>query len=193
MYRHFAYTFRQKMWPFNVAQTSILLHGNKLHKSCSLGTECAAYICRNQQKERHKMKDWNAERQDESLMLRCAVLRTLRERITAGDESFMRDWNAEKQKIIQRVNEVRDTIIKLCLSNSSTYMLCAWCKTWKVRQTDEKIITLTDEEFEHTRISGISHGCCPSCAKSMLEEFHYPHGEEQRDIGHNYLINPELA
>jgi len=81
----------------------------------------------------------------------------------------------------------------LCLSDSSTYMLCAWCKTWKVRRTDEKIVALTDEEFERTRISGISHGCCPSCARGMLEEFHYPRGEEQRDIGHNHLIDPELA
>lgn len=69
--------------------------------------------------------------------------------------------------------EVRAALIAICEDNDGRgYVFCTWCRTWKVRSTNQSIVKLTDEEFDLTRIpsNGVSHGCCSSCAKTLKKE-----------------------
>ena len=49
------------------------------------------------------------------------------------------------------------------------YGLCAWCKSYFNRETGRVIHKLTDEQFEQTRTTGQSHGCCDSCMETVKE------------------------
>jgi len=70
-----------------------------------------------------------------------------------------------------RTPENRAALIATCEGNSKDYMLCAWCRTWKTRLTDQNVLRLTDEEFKCTRVrNDVSHGCCSSCAKTLMRK-----------------------
>ncbi|MEK0336065.1 MAG: hypothetical protein QQN41_01355 [Nitrosopumilus sp.] len=65
--------------------------------------------------------------------------------------------------------ELQHEIQQLIDSASIRHGLCAWCKSYFNRQTGKAIHKLTDEQFEQTRHTGQSHGCCDSCGKTLKE------------------------
>jgi hypothetical protein len=70
------------------------------------------------------------------------------------------------------IKELRRAILMMaqCLEDPDRFACCAWCQTFYDKKTGERIVELTNEEFDCTRTDGTSHSMCPTCKDAQLVE-----------------------